>query len=363
MATFTKQTIANADDVQESYGGGNWAYSDSLSYLGKSDSYWTREGGFRFTSVTIPQGSTITSAKLSFKAGNTFNRTIALKIKGIDVDNCGAFSSGDRPRNRTHTTAQIDWDGTINVSLDDWIDSASITSVVQEIVNRGGWSSGNAIGFYIADDGSANSNYIESQEYEDGSANAPKLTIVYSGSSPSSSPSLSPSASASPSASQSPSASISPSASPSASISPSPSPAVPFYGLKIAKPGYNVLTETEPNNLVYSSDYGTLKYFTKTSVNVQIDANNDDIANKGTCSHNLGYYPFVEVYVRVYIGSPSGDYEYVPFAGSGATVLYSANYTISTTEISLYAVIDGVSSSVWNFDFLIFIYKNDLKLT
>ncbi|SRR6266496_1710405 len=130
----------------------------------------------------------------------------------------------------------------------------------------------------------------------------------------------------------------------------------------VAKSGFNVLTETNPKNLKFSSDYGTLKYFTKTTKNISFDANAGDISCHGTYTHNLGYYPFVDVLCRVYIGAPAGNYEYCPFAGAGAVVFYSANYIITPTTIEFYGQINGVSTSIWNFDFLAFVYKNNLNL-
>lgn len=133
--------------------------------------------------------------------------------------------------------------------------------------------------------------------------------------------------------------------------------------LRIAKPGINVLKNTDPTNLIFSSEYGTLKYFTKQNINISFDASTLDISAKGQYAHNLGYYPYAEVFVRVYTGStPTGNYEYCPFFGSGATVAYSANVKIDKTNITVYGEISGVSSSVWHFDFLIFVFKNDLNL-
>ena len=240
-----------------------------------------------------------------------------------------------------------------SADIDDY-DTADITTVVQEIINRGGWSSGNDMGFLILNDGSGNGVSHLWRAYDGDSATAALLTIVYVGSSPS--------ASQSPSSSQSPSPSLSPSVSPSSTPSPSPSQSDPFFGLRIAKEGKNVFTDQEPFDLKFSSDYGTLKYFSKQNTIAQLDASDDEIATTATINHNLGYYPFVEVFVRVYIGAPAGNYEYCPFAGAGAAVLYSATYKITTSDIVLYGGIDGVSASVWNFDFLVFIYKNNLNL-
>lgn len=130
----------------------------------------------------------------------------------------------------------------------------------------------------------------------------------------------------------------------------------------VAKDGFNALIDTDPRRLKFSSDYGTLKYYAKTNLIISFDANAGLISAHGTIIHNLGYYPYVDCYVRVYIGAPSGDYQYCPFKGAGATVLYNANFIITPTTIELYGEINGVSSSVWTFDFLVFIYKNNLQL-
>ena len=174
---------------------------------------------------------------------------------------------------------------------------------------------------------------------------------------------ISPSASLSPSSSLSPSASVSPSVSPSSSFSssPSPSPAPPSAQaiLKIAKPGVNVLTNSDIDKLVFDSEYGTLKYFSKQAIHITFDASTGDISALGLYTHNLNYYPFCEVFVSV----NGGNYEYCPFFGSGVSVAYSANFIITPTQIKVYGEINGMSGSVWTFDFLIFIYKNDLQLS
>jgi len=122
------------------------------------------------------------------------------------------------------------------------------------------------------------------------------------------------------------------------------------------------LTNSDIEKLIFSSEYGTLKYFDKQELNLSFDANTGDITCRGEITHNLGYYPYVEVYVSVYIGSPTGVYEYCPFVGSGASVAYNANVKIDTSKITCYGEISGVSTSVWHFDFLVFIFKNNLNL-
>jgi hypothetical protein len=132
--------------------------------------------------------------------------------------------------------------------------------------------------------------------------------------------------------------------------------------MKIAKPGVNVLTSKSPMDFKFNSEYGTLKYFDKQSKNLTIDASAGDIACHGQITHDLGEYPYVEVYVSVYIGSPTGVYEYCPFKGAGATVFYQANIKITKNAIDVYGAISGVSTSLWHFDFIVFIFKNKIDL-
>jgi hypothetical protein len=63
----------------------------------------------------------------------------------------------------------------------------------------------------------------------------------------------------------------------------------------ISKPGFNAGTESNPDNLIFSSDYNTLKYYASGSINVAYNDNNTIYI--GTVSHNLGYIPFFMTYV------------------------------------------------------------------
>jgi len=130
----------------------------------------------------------------------------------------------------------------------------------------------------------------------------------------------------------------------------------------IGKDNVNALTEKDPSKLKFSSDFGTLKYFAKISKSIQFTANGpgEDISARGTVDHNLGYYPYVEAYVKVGSVTPGTVYEYCPFTGAGATVFYAANIIVTKSQIIVYGEINGVSTNTWYFDFLLFIFRNNL---
>lgn len=300
MSTFTKRIDSNIRDIDHQKDGSTWYFDQDVAYNLGNPGAVTRNIGLRFTGITIPQGATISSAKITFTARNTlyqsYPQNINLKIQGIAEDNTAEFvaSPEDSARTRTKTTASVTWSGNVSESAGVPFDTPSITTIIQEIVDRAGWSSGNALALFISDNGSASGKYLEVLEYNDDTTKAALLTIEYTAGSPSSSvsPSLSPSASISPSSTPSPSISPSASVSPSASISPSssasasPSPA--SYGIKIKKQevNKNVQDITDPKELAFTSALGVLGQMLDTTVNATTDANGDISV---TSTHNIGY--------------------------------------------------------------------------
>ena len=296
------QRVPDSNQDGGLYSGGTW----TVSYfrLGQNVT-----AGLRFTSVNIPQGATVSSAYLTVVSSGWATGNHLLKVYGIDEDNTATMSSD--PTGRTKTTANIDWDITTEIVEDTVCKSPDIKTAVQEILNRGSWSSGNAMGFLILDDGANELSYFE--DYSDDSSKAALLEINYEGSSISSSisssPSISSSISSSLSASQSPSSSISSSvssspssslsisssvsSSASSSISSSTSSSVSAspsddYGFKVSKAGYDVNTETDIKNMVFTSSKGVLGLagtatYTDTT-NASGDINEDH-------AHGFGYVP------------------------------------------------------------------------
>ena len=113
----------------------------------------------RFPSVNIPQGSTIDSAFVKLTAYGTNSDTIIdVNIYFNDIDNAIA------PTDETEADALA-----LTTNLSNWIpggwtdgvqyDSPSLVSVLQEVIDRGGWSSGNALQVVIKDNGSSSNVY------------------------------------------------------------------------------------------------------------------------------------------------------------------------------------------------------------
>lgn len=145
--TFVAGIAVESDDSEQNVGTGAMSLSSSdleLRNLGNNDGYV----GMRWTGVTIPQGSTIDSAKIQFQVDEA-DAAVALTVtfRGEDIDDAPTFTTTtSNLSDRTETTASINWAiptwGTIGARGPDQLTS-DLKTIVQEIVDRPGWVSGN----------------------------------------------------------------------------------------------------------------------------------------------------------------------------------------------------------------------------
>jgi hypothetical protein len=155
MPTLDLQVSAtDADDGHSYNAGATFVSGTSTLSVGKggNDSQWLMAWQ-RFTSVAIPARSTIMVAYLQERTPNSDTDNPSLRIYAEDVDDAVAPTDATDRQGKVNTTAYTDW------VLDDsvageWDDSPSLVTVIQEIVDRPGWVSGNAIQFLINNNGS-----------------------------------------------------------------------------------------------------------------------------------------------------------------------------------------------------------------
>lgn len=160
--TITLQVSTANDDGRFYYmtggGGGDTDLDADENYQGRStgtptaridpavsgDAYVKDKAYFRFPYVDIAKGTVIQSAYLEVVI-TASTGSGDMTVVALDTDNASnsppSTSSSARDN---HTSASVTWsnplaDGTNHVS------SPDIKTVIQEIVNRAGWSSGNAI--------------------------------------------------------------------------------------------------------------------------------------------------------------------------------------------------------------------------
>lgn len=176
--TVSVSVINGNDDVEENNNTGVISYNSS-------DLEFTRDGtfnqnvGVRFQNVTVPDGATITNAYIIFRADESHSTTCTVHIAGDDQDNSAAWSGSYNVSTRAKTTAQTDWsfNGSSAWTADVTISNTpSLNAIVQEIVDRPGWVSGNSMSFIFWDQPTTTNKRV-ADPYEGGYA--PELVIEY----------------------------------------------------------------------------------------------------------------------------------------------------------------------------------------
>ena len=140
--------------------------------------------GVKFDNISVPRGVTITTAYIQFTTedaeGDTGSATV--KIYGQDSSNAQSFSSSKgNISSRPHTSNYVSW------TVPNWVSgndagaaqkTPELKSLVQGIVNKGDWNSGNSIAFLIKRSDGGNDR--DAFSYDGSTTKAPKLHIEYS---------------------------------------------------------------------------------------------------------------------------------------------------------------------------------------
>lgn len=142
-----------------------WNYSSAAAVL----------GGSRFINVTIAQASIIDSATMQIYIVASSMDDIDFDIYAEDVDNSGVLEGGTALDARTLTTESVRW--TSLSAGTGFQTSPSVIDVIQEVIDRGGWSSGNALSIIGNDPQTVSA--ARSHDYSDVSSRAAKLDIDF----------------------------------------------------------------------------------------------------------------------------------------------------------------------------------------
>ena len=179
--TFERRVVASSDDAEETSGSVSLTSGD-LELVQDGSSVQTV--GLRWTSVAIPRNAVITTAYVQFAAKMSQSEATTLTIRGQATDNATTFGSSAFS-SRTRTSAAVTWSpaawsaGGAGASQR----TSDLRTVLQEIVNRSGWTSGNAIALIVNGSGSRTA-----YSYDGSSGQAPLLHVEYTGGTSSSPP-------------------------------------------------------------------------------------------------------------------------------------------------------------------------------
>ncbi len=160
---------------------GTWYSSSSISITGNLvialNSGWHRSVWLRFPAVTIPAGSVIHSATITFKAAasNSANSAV-FDVYFNDENDAVAPTTASSAKGKTKTDATVNW------NLGKWTSgqlysSPDLKALIQEVVDRPGWAAGNAMMALLIDTISAD--YRQAISYDTDPGAAALLEVEY----------------------------------------------------------------------------------------------------------------------------------------------------------------------------------------
>lgn len=175
------QVAGGNDDAEELSSGGTMyltstdlELADNLAASGQP----TDIVGIRFTGVTIPQGTAITNAYIQFQVDEVSSGAASLTVEAEAADDAAQFTSTpfnltSRPRTTAFALwAPPDWTTIGEQGIEQR--TVDLSAVIQEVVDRPGWASGNALAVIVSGSGTRTA-----EAYDGDVAGAPKLHIEY----------------------------------------------------------------------------------------------------------------------------------------------------------------------------------------
>jgi hypothetical protein len=152
----------------------------------------------QFDQLGIPQGAVITSAKLTLQVDNSGNPGTSNDFTVIaeDIDDAAGFTiDASDITNRARTDAEASWVLAAGPAVGTRIDSPDLTDLIQEVVDRAGWSENNRLTLMVypqvyldlANPSTGGTTTVQEIEFEAGpGSDAPTLTVEYVSTEPSS---------------------------------------------------------------------------------------------------------------------------------------------------------------------------------
>lgn len=174
-STISVRVNASSDDAEQNLSTGTVVINSSDLELAVDVSA-SQLVGMRFNGIAIPAGATITSAYVEFETDVAWSTACSLTIQGQAADNPTTFvASNSNLSARSKTTASVAWSPSAWNTVNEKHQSPNLSSIVQEIVNRSGWASGNSMVIFVQGTGTR-----EAESYDGEAAAAPLLVVEYS---------------------------------------------------------------------------------------------------------------------------------------------------------------------------------------
>lgn len=170
------QVSSSADDAVEASNGAVTLEDQRLTLMKfpgvPTGASWV---GLRFPNLQIPQGATITDARLDFTSPGDYDGYTNLKIFAEDTDNAELFNTNfNSISSRQRTNNSVSWNNVPEWFDDSNYESPNIATLVQQLVNKSSWCGGNAVAMIVNGDGPR-----LASAFDNGSADGPILRVEY----------------------------------------------------------------------------------------------------------------------------------------------------------------------------------------
>jgi hypothetical protein len=174
QTTVTSSITAGSDAAEEDKSNAVVEFvSNDLELT--DDGAKTQVVGMRFNNIAVPKGATITSAIIEFTAEKSESGATSVAFQAEAQDNAPAFAATPHNiSNRIKMANSMAWNNIPAWTAGQKYQSPNVANIIQELVNRTGWTSGNSVVFVVSGSGQRSADLINS-----GSGMEPKLSITY----------------------------------------------------------------------------------------------------------------------------------------------------------------------------------------
>jgi hypothetical protein len=147
-------------------------------WLGTGQSTSASYTGLRFTGITIPRNAVITSAYLEVYSTQNQWITIGFQVYGDNTGNSSTFTMSTKPSQRSLTAQWGTYSANTQWLANQWYQIPSLAPVVQALINRSDWQSGNALTLILKGTSGQYGRKV-AQSYDSDPSFAPRLVITY----------------------------------------------------------------------------------------------------------------------------------------------------------------------------------------
>ncbi len=163
---FDGPVAISTDDAEQINNMIDKLFDDDLDMGWEGDEFNVAIVGLRFRGIQVPQGAVIDSAFLEIFSHEDEGDPSLITIRGEASDNAVTFNDVDLITARPSTTTSTFWEITEDWTIWTKQRSPDVKNIIQEIVNRPGWQSGNALALVLSGQDQGASSEDNARDFE-----------------------------------------------------------------------------------------------------------------------------------------------------------------------------------------------------